>query len=176
MKNIIVVLIFSIFFSACIKLDFSKPADVLPPYSEKGANTFGCTVDGRVFVPKSKGLFGSPCLRCIYQFAEGRRYFALGAFDNINDLGVSIMIDSTVLKQDSTYRFSNYFTSANSARYWADSGATYYTKLPNYTGEIAIKHFEPKKYIVSGTFWFDAFDSVSGKVVKIREGRFDVSL
>ncbi|MBS1645642.1 MAG: hypothetical protein JST36_11460 [Bacteroidetes bacterium] len=84
------------------------------------------------------------------------------------------MLDSTVLKQDSTYRFSNYYTSANSARYWNDSNVTFYTKLPYYTGELHVKHFDPKKYIVSGTFWFDAYDSVSSKVVKIRDGRFDV--
>jgi hypothetical protein len=40
-------------------------------------------------------------------------------------------------------------------------------------GELHITTFNFETYIVSGTFWFDLKDPISGETVKIREGRFD---
>ena len=43
-----------------------NPVDQLPPETQTGANTFGCLVNGKVFIPKDSGL--NPYLTCYYQY------------------------------------------------------------------------------------------------------------
>src|SRR5690606_28232099 len=52
-------------------------------------------------------------------------------------------------------------------------GNSYYTNEIQ-RGLLTIKHFDNVSQIVSGTFWFDAIDNTTGKIVQIREGRFDL--
>jgi hypothetical protein len=42
-----------------------------------------------------------------------------------------------------------------------------------YKGELWIKKYDSVNHIVSGTFWFDAVNSL-GEKVEVREGRFDM--
>lgn len=49
----------------------------------------------------------------------------------------------------------------------------FYTDETN-RGQLVIKRFDEVNQIISGTFWFDAKNKV-GKIVQIREGRFDMS-
>jgi hypothetical protein len=41
-------------------------------------------------------------------------------------------------------------------------------------GEITITHFDQRKQIVSGTFWFDAVETTNGDTVHVTDGRFDM--
>ncbi|MBS1645641.1 MAG: hypothetical protein JST36_11455 [Bacteroidetes bacterium] len=56
MKKIVFIALLSCLLLSCTKW-FNPPTDVLPPYSETGANTFGCTVDGKILVPRMKYFF-----------------------------------------------------------------------------------------------------------------------
>jgi len=49
----------------------------------------------------------------------------------------------------------------------------YYTNQVD-TGQVTIKKFDEINQIISGTFWFDAKDTTTGKIVQIRNGRFDL--
>ena len=50
-----------------------------------------------------------------------------------------------------------------------------YTSTNVLAGQLIIKHFDSIKYVVSGTFYFDAVNS-NGQKVEVRDGRFDVRL
>ncbi len=43
-----------------------NPIDQLPSETQTSANTFGCLVNGKVFLPKGPSL--SPILQCAYQY------------------------------------------------------------------------------------------------------------
>lgn len=45
----------------------TNPVDQLPPATQTGENTFGCLLDGEVFIPSG----GTNPLDCVYQFVNG---------------------------------------------------------------------------------------------------------
>ncbi len=53
-------------------------------------------------------------------------------------------------------------------------GIYYYSTTDAITRELTITKLDPAKSIMSGTFWFDAERITDGKIIKIREGRFDM--
>jgi hypothetical protein len=46
-------LFFIILLAGCSKDEATNPVDLLPPATQTGANTFGCLIDGKVFLPRS---------------------------------------------------------------------------------------------------------------------------
>ncbi len=49
-----------------------------------------------------------------------------------------------------------------------------YKTTNEYSGQLKIIKFDEANRIISGTFYFDAVNSVSGKAASITEGRFDI--
>ena len=67
MKKIITVILLSTLLGAsCKKTNTPSPTDQLPPTTQTGANTFGCLVNGKVYVPKGSSGTGSPNPKTIY--------------------------------------------------------------------------------------------------------------
>jgi hypothetical protein len=62
-KNLLLFFFATIFFSSLqCKKDKNTPSTVLPPITQEGKNTFGCKVNGEVWVPFYKcGGSGNPC-------------------------------------------------------------------------------------------------------------------
>ncbi len=78
MKKLLLLLIIPLTFSCCNNDDDNpptNPVDQLPPATQTGANTFGCLLDGELFLP---GNSQNP-LDCVYQFVNGGYYFSLQA-------------------------------------------------------------------------------------------------
>ena len=70
MKNLIIILITALALSYCDK-DDNKPKtelEKLPPATQTGAQTFGCLIDGKAFVPPK---FGTNAPSAFYQFVGG---------------------------------------------------------------------------------------------------------
>jgi len=150
----------------------------LPPETQTGANTFGCLVDGKLFLPKGDP-FGGPVIKAQYQYVNGKQGFAISARHSEGETGQVIGIggDSIAItvrpyelttrnvsgKLSGKYTFSKVTTLGN-----------YYYTNEIQRGQIFIKHFDEINQIVSGTFWFDAIDSTTEKIIQIREGRFDL--
>lgn len=132
MKNLVSLVILMLLFASCIKYKGvqTQPApETMPPYTEIGANTFGCLVDGKVFTPQKKFASTALTLQCDYQFVEGRNQFVLRASDFINTASVGISMDSSLLKQDSLYHLMSYRDNI-SGQYHSEY-IPYYTVLPH---------------------------------------------
>ena len=72
------------------------------------------------------------------------------------------------------YLLNNYADTPGTAfGFFSKQGKEYYTK-PSLQGELRISKLDPINKIISGTFWFDAIDTISNSIVQIREGRFDL--
>ena len=178
-KNIILILIISTFFACCTKDDNPTPAPTpvsqLPPATQTGLNTFGCLLDGEVFIP---GITNNS-YNCFYQLVDGEYYFVVGANNQKKGILKSIAI-GTEKKTISVGQTLNIFERINGNAYGiyytgnSNTGIDelMYTSTTN-TGELKITKLDFTNNIVSGTFWFDVKDN-QNVVHQIRDGRFDM--
>lgn len=158
--------------------------DKLPPATQIGADTFGCLIDGKVFIPKSKGFMDGSNLQCQYQYLEQNNqppcnYFALGAGDSKSypDQIYGIALSAQCMDLGvGNYELTNYqelFSLAGRFSIIGFNGIEEYYTNSIHKGELNITRFDLEKQIMSGTFWFDAVNQ-DGKKVEVRDGRFDV--
>ena len=172
MKKIVLLLLIITTLSCCNKNDDATiiPLEQLPPATQIGANTVGCLLDGKAFLP---GNFNS-ATNCFYQFVNGEYYFAL-AFskrDSENILvGIDVGTNAKQIFQNGSYGLIEH--APNNA-----SAAFIYGTFENFTdnintGQLKITKLDEINHIVSGTFWFDVQDTY-GVIHQIREGRFDM--
>ena len=150
------------------------PIDQLPPYTETGAQTFGCLIDGKAFLPKRDPSMQISPLACEYQYVSGVQYFVLYCLNG--DSKNKIVFNITYLAlEERVYQLGNFYSDTISGRYVEYSPINdFVIRRPEQKGELHIGHFDLERQIVSGTFWFDAVDTLTGKVVQVREGRFDM--
>lgn len=175
MKNLIFILA-TIFTLSCCSSD-DDSGDQLPPETQTGANTAGCLVNGKVFLPKKEGI--NPELVCNYEFINGEFFFNL-AFSDLRNGGiesVAVNHNRVSLEVNQVYILNKNTVSDGD---FTGGGGTYFPTLQNFyrtntikTGELKITRLDLQNSIISGTFWFDAINS-NGEVVEIRQGRFDM--
>ena len=148
----------------------------LPPETTTGAMTFGCKVNGQVFLPKDGN--GRPGLYVQYvnlgNVPDGGWHLNIPAYNYSTKKGVSIETDSLLLVEGMTYQFKTTVGTANAFyRENVPNGVNVYPKLDNETGSLFIKKHDQVQRILSGTFSFIGTDGSNVKV-NITEGRFDI--
>jgi len=162
--------------ASCKKEKSKNPIDDLPPATQTGANTFGCLVNGKAFLPKGSGL-GGPILLTQYVYDNGIYTLYISAFNKINNnhKTISIEIKNIVLSNNTINILNN--DSIKRGEYYTINSSlidSYKTNSTN-TGKLIVTYWDYNKGIISGTFSFDAVNA-TGEKVEIREGRFDVKL
>jgi len=177
MKKLFFLLIVIMVFNSCDRDgQIFGGKDQLPPETQTGANTVGCLVNGKVFLPKKEGI--NPEVNCFYQLVNGKYFFTM-AFSDLRGSSiesVSVQSGKVELQIGQTYILNkNSIIDGD----FVGGGGSYLTTLQNIyrtntikSGELKITKIDPTNSIISGTFWFDAVNS-AGEVVQIREGRFD---
>jgi hypothetical protein len=150
--------------------------DQLPSETQTGANTVGCLVNGKVFLPHDEGLNSG--VNCFYQLINGEYYFNITCADfrGTTPVGFSVQTRKINLQVGQTYILNRNSVdygdfSGGGGNYDIGANNRYFTNELK-IGELKITRIDVSKSIVSGTFWFDAINS-AGEVVQIREGRFD---
>lgn len=145
----------------------------LPPATQTGANTAGCLVNGKAFLPKGFIPGTNPL-----SYQDGLNFVLfIGERNNdiINSLGIfslnKQLIEGSIIPlkldlNDSSkiYAYGTYVDFSN--------GTGDYITTNIIVGELKITHHDFNNAILSGTFWFDAINS-NGEKVEVREGRFD---
>jgi hypothetical protein len=172
MKKLLLLISLSIILSCCNN-DDDKPKtelEKLPLATQTGANTFGCLLDGKAFLPGS----GSNPLDCVYQYVDGGYYLALQANkrDELNNR-ISIALGSInfQIQQGFTYNLlAN--SEGNVTGIYSYAGNNTYTSSTHF-GELYITKLDEINHIVSGTFWYNIID-FQGNLHQIRDGRFDM--
>ena len=179
MKRIIAKRTLLAFFA--LSLLFScKREDPLPAATRKGANIFGCKVNGKVWIPDGGGGFGGikPIEGGYYEDVDGNRanvYIYTYRSDktkidiylrNVTKVGVYQLNQSTGI------RFTE-LRPLNYGAYFPDPGQAFVTN-PQYTGTVTVTRADTVNYIVSGTFEFTVYDPDSKQTVHITDGRFDI--
>ena len=163
-------------FNQCKK---NKDVPQLPPETTTGAMTFGCKVNGEIFVPKDGG--GKPGLFCQYvnlgNVPDGGWHLNIPAYNYSTKRGISIETDSLLLVEGGTYEFGTVEGTAN-AFYIVNNNTTggvdVYSKLMGGSGQLYISKFDSINRILSGTFFFTGTKVSTGEKVTVTDGRFDI--
>jgi hypothetical protein len=173
MKKLVTFLTIAAIILSCCKKDVTltpTPLSQLPPVTQTGANTFGCLLDGQVFVP---GITNNS-YKCFYQLVNGEYYFWVSSNrrdSNQNLIEIAIGTEKLTIKEGQTLKL--YERVAGNAFGAYLSGININETSTTNTGELKITKLNFAKSIVSGTFWYDVKDK-DGVVHQIREGRFDM--
>ena len=145
----------------------------LPPETTSGAMTFGCKVNGKVFVPRDGN--GKPGIFCQYVnlgSGEGGGWFLNIPATNWKSSpieSIHIETDSLLVEEGATYDFKNQ-KGYPRAFYFK---TTTYLKGDTASGRLHITKHDRNNRILSGTFEFAGTNN-SGENVHITDGRFDI--
>ena len=161
--------------AACEEDRNLTPEEQLPAITDTGAQTFGCLVDGKLFKPRKHPFSSYITLQCYYQKVKGINQFVLSAGDYIDRYNMVFNGDSVHLTGPTTLNYAypergNFYGRCGNTRGFRFEFSTY----QNTAGEFKISRFDTVRQIISGTFWFDAVDTVTNRKVEVRQGRFDV--
>ncbi len=162
--------------------------DQLPPITQTGENTFGCLINGNVFIPKDKTGYtppggGRPRGINIYtgSYSSTSDYFVIRA-RNFNNIYLYIYREKDVPEESITYNFSN------------SPGVGYSLEAPNYphtfclingikyltflnSGEITYSKVNFNLGLYAGTFSLKLKNENNpNDILEITQGRFDINL
>ncbi len=149
----------------------------LPPATQVGNGTLACRIDSEVWQSYSADFKGSAN---VARYLAKEKTLFVGGFNDDRRQGFGFGL-ANYTGQVGTYELDSICTDlpricANVGEYstskYLERSVTYYTSS-RYKGKVDItKHTADG--IVSGTFEFEAQNRVTGKVVKLTEGRFDM--
>lgn len=174
-------LFFSLTSNSCRKhrRDIQSEESKLPPQTQTGANTFGCLINGKAFLPKGSGLAG-PVLSCYYiqNTPTEQGYFlglSAGDFSNTSDVfGIGIYTDTLQVSVGahnlSDTAKGNYYGLYSKVNY--PESSKYYTTSRD-PGIFTITRFDEQSQIISGTFNFNVLTKTND-TLKVTDGRFDM--
>ncbi len=161
-----------------------EPDPVLPPLTFTGANTFGCYIDGRLFIPEKEYNWLESCggpssdyeLVDIYETGD---YYSItiNGSQCADDEGIQIVLNKTKI-DTGLYplrynRWDHFLREEEHGAYYRN-GSRYHNTGMSYMGYCRIHYFNESKNIVSGTFEFSAFNEDDSTRVEVTEGRFDI--
>jgi hypothetical protein len=146
----------------------------LPPETTTGANTFGCKINGKAFVPK--GNLTGPSLNTNYYFLGnglgGGWFLFVTAANRVDEPGETVFIetDSLLLTEGISYSLRNQKGSVF-GRF--SSYPLFYKMNNDDAGNLFVTKHDVVQRILSGKFSFTATNQ-NGEKVTITDGRFDV--
>jgi len=162
--------------ASCKKEDSSPFPTPLPAATQVGANTFGCRINGKTWIPDGGGGFsGIKPIEGGYLYTKKNIYINTYRRDKTK---IEIYLPNTV--QTGTYELNNNTglvdVDLNPKRYafYKDADDNYYITNSQYTGQITITQNDTVRGIISGTFNFTAYSPNSKQTIRITDGRFDI--
>jgi hypothetical protein len=143
------------------------PIDQLPAATTSGANTFGCLINGKVFVPSTHGMFAHAKISDDF---SPLRLTVTAMYEDQNGIYtvVGLQTDSVLLiGSGQTVPFKTPGPGS------AAAALNDYITNDTSTGSLTISRLDLTSHIISGTFDFQIQDP-SGKTIKVTDGRFDL--
>jgi hypothetical protein len=159
-------------FLSCTKDDFQK--DELPAETHIGANTFGCLVNGQLWVAKSSS--GSPAMNVDYFSATELNIFA--SRNNIANVPVNSTLESITfsIKNDSikTKHFVLDDVLKRRGNFSSDRYNCYYQTTNTSNNKLEITFHDVRERIISGRFELSFPAQGNCAAIAITNGRFDI--
>jgi hypothetical protein len=180
MKNLkfLQILILLVSLSSCSSCE-EEEWTTLPPETQTGANTFGCYVNGELFVKVRYGaLLMAPPLQAIYSATDNNLLIYCEGFLGKNDCSIELKIDNPQELINNDFSVSMHIQNISCWRsVCKNEGFVYLTK------------FDTLRSIVSGTFdfttkcdrWLSSYETKeianpNDSSFYVKSGRFDIKL
>lgn len=176
-------------FTGCKKSTTDTPVtntETLPPITQNGANTFGCLLNGKVWLPKGfDGNFANSRINIdptfmdgdltvrVYRIVDGIKYTMTITSDSIKTTGTYLFKTLSRAK----YRFGKY-KSDLSVQYCDSDNGNLGGNPSNIQGYVRITRYDLSNRIFSGEFEL-SFNNTAcdlGTTIQITNGRFDYKL
>ena len=177
----ILLLAFIMLTANCCEKDDDPPQ--LPPITQTGEETFGCMINGELWLPH--GSFPSPATWVklsvestklpyrFWQIETGQGAASSTGFhitENIMKEGTIPLLNKSTEEKD-TVIYASFF----SEEIGVEIGKNLFEIKSIESGELTILKLDTINKIISGIFYFDAYNP-DGLKVEVREGRFDLSI
>lgn len=176
MRNILAALVIAtlLFLSSC-DLSNIKHDPKLPPITTEGNNTFGCLVNGEIFIPEAPAGYGSG----VY-----------GEWQSLTDtVGVNIYASNVTTKQTliisifdtpnlqvgKIYRLSKTNLTIDYVDYSKKPSCYYKTIIDANIKLLKFDLTNPQRKIIAGTFEYTMSSTDCMDTINTTEGRFDIS-
>ncbi len=146
--------------------------DQLPPATQTGANTFGCLINGQVFVPKGSTNMGKPNYRVMVDPTYNDGQFSVNCYAVINANDIRFLdFGSDSIKSVGIYAL----TSKGRLRVaWSggNCSTSVYDTISYKRGYLKITRYDLSNSVFSGEFEF-FYKPPTCDTIKITSGRFD---
>ncbi len=167
-------------FAQCKKTRTTDPIDQLPPATQTGANTFGCLVNGKVYVPKGTSGNGSPNPKKIYDIGlNGLPYLRIdaGQYEQMNQVASFVINIDSLTSTGLHYVYTNKKQIGFGSTLFPNCGTLPADTLQFKIGTITISKHELSQSsgIISGTFNFKLKIN-NCDTLFFTDGRFDFKL
>ena len=150
----------------------NKPSEdgELPPITTEGKNTFGCRVNGEVWIPwREFDLFHTAITVSYHTPTGGVNIAAKKKMDDL-ELFQTISFSSTNIKDIGEYKYNNATYSDFDTSFCINFAFDFDTA---YVNKLEILRLDTENRIISGTFEFTAVNDECEPVI-ITDGRFDL--
>ena len=169
-------IIISLTITQCKKGDLHGTAiDQLPPATQNGAKTFGCLVNGNVFLPKGSTGIGQPNYRVMVDPTYSDGQFSINCYQVISPNETQ----SLDFGSDSIKGIGIYPLSPGSRLRFAWSSTSCKTDafdtISYRSGELIITRYDLQARIISGEFNFK-YKPPTCDTIRVNNGRFDYQL
>ena len=154
----------------------SEAADQLPPSTQIGANTFGCLVNGTVWIPKGFSGTGTPNPHIIYSTGlNGLPYLMIETKQIIeNSVEGTIILYFFNLDHIGNFDYSADFNfSFGWSKYFGQCGVLPSDTSLNKSGVGTVTKLDLQNRIISGTFNC-MFKITQCETISLSNGRFDI--
>jgi hypothetical protein len=147
-----------------------KMRKVLPPATEKGLNTFGVKVDGKVWLPRQPfNVIGGPKVLHAYMHDH---VLGIVARKGFSDLAVTLIIPD--VRSPGDYRLKGKTEDyVHASKYDRDLIDDEYFPFPEGYNEVRITKLDTVNKIVAGTFRVQ-LKGKDGSIMDLTDGVFDV--
>jgi len=152
-------------------LSTCREDDELPPLTIEGRNTFGCLVNGKLWLAEGSA-FASSTHAEIYRTVDTLAVNIYG-----NGISQTTMFMSIIASPDLKINQPYYFANSDKCcgiQYLDFSGAVSCAYEMPIGGHITFSRWDEAKAILAGTFQFIAESDECPGTVVITEGRFDI--
>ena len=155
-----------------------KEKDKLPSATATGANTFGCLVNGKAWVPSGRGGFSgvNPTSGGFFVEVDNTISIYVRAYAENDEITIYLKNTTPVgtyyLNRNTTIRPYAILPEASYGMHKLLYDSEYTTDSIH-TGTVNITHSDLNAGIVSGTFEMQVYQTHTGKIINITDGRFD---
>lgn len=150
--------------------------NTLPPLTHEGKNTFGCVVNGEVWVAYTPPSISGPNSIEGSYYSDVKGLYIIATREN-SELNISESIDLAVkdLNTAGQYQaYSDHHVTKGFIDFKNNLNCSIYYYDTTLIRTINITYFSQTKRIVSGTFEMDLVNpSCLGDTIRVRDGRFD---